>query len=62
MAQQFSFLLATISEQLDIRTNELRSMLEQREQAYKKSRDQEYQNSARQKLQSVRRKALVFDK
>jgi non-ribosomal peptide synthetase component F len=62
MAQQFSLLLATISEQLDIRTNELRSMLEQREQAYKKSRDQEYQNSARQKLQSVRRKALVLDK
>jgi len=47
---------------LDIRTSELRSMLEQREQAYKKSRDWEYQNSARQKLQSVRRKALVSDK
>jgi amino acid adenylation domain-containing protein len=62
MAEQFLLLLGAISEQLDIRTSELRSMLEQREQAYKKSRDQEYQNSARQKLQSVRRKALVSDK
>ncbi len=62
MCEQFLLLLATIAEQPDIHANELRSMLDQRNQAYKKSRDQEYQNSARQKLQSTRRRALVFDK
>jgi amino acid adenylation domain-containing protein len=61
LAEQFLFLLTTVSERPDVHTSELRSMLRQKDQTYKKWRNQEYQDSARQKLQSARRKAVVFD-
>ena len=59
LGEQFLLLLAAIAEQPDIHASELRSMLEQRYQAYKESRDHEYLDSARRKLQSARRRALL---
>jgi amino acid adenylation domain-containing protein len=60
MAEQFSLLLATVLEQPDIHVSELRSMLRQRDEEFKKSREQERESSVRQKLQSARRKPLVL--
>jgi hypothetical protein len=59
MAEQFSFLLATASEQPNIQATELRSILRQNDKAYRSSKDRELQDSLRQKLKSARRKSLV---
>ena len=58
LAEQFSVLLATVTQRPDVPVAELRTTLQQSHDAFERSRNAHQQNFVRQTLQSARRKSL----